>query len=285
MINQIMKKQLFPLILCLSLFMLNVDAQVRTPAPSPFQKVEQAVGLTNITIEYSRPSMKGRTIFGDLVPYDQIWRTGANLATKITFGEDVTVGGESLKGGAYAVLTKPGMNSWDVMFYEFDGAGFGGYVEKEPTATVTANVEKTDNTVESFTIGVDHLRNESAHLVFSWENTAVKVPVELNTDAAVMASIERTMAGPSANDYSAAANYYLSAGKDLDKALMWINKSLESNPDRYWVVRTKAEIQAKLGDYKGAIETAKQSMALATEAGNQDYVKINKENIDKWMKM
>ena len=229
--------------------------------------------------------MKGRTIFGDLVPYDKIWRTGANQAAKITFGEDVKVGGQELKKGTYAILTKPGMNSWEVMFYEFDKPGFGGYVEMTPAATAKAESMKTDATFETFVIAFDHLRNESAHLVMAWENTVARVPIELGTDKAVMASIEKTMAGPSANDYAAAANYYLDSGKDMDKALTWINKSLEMNPDRFWIVKRKAEIQAKLGDHKGAIETANKSMELATKAGNDDYIKMNKDNIAKWSKM
>lgn len=267
------------------LMTMNMDAQVKTPAPSPFQKVEQAVGLTKVTIEYSRPSIKGRTIFGDLVPFDKIWRTGANSACKITFGDKVSIGGQELGKGAYAVLTKPGKTSWDVMFYKFDGAGFGGYVEKEPDVTVTADAQKTGMTIESFTVNIHHLRNESANLFMGWENTMVSVPIELGTDEAVMASIEKTMAGPSANDYSGAAGYYLSAGKDLDKALKWINKSLDMNPDRFWIVRTKSLIQAKMGDYKGAMASAEKSMELATKAENMDYVKMNKESIEKWSKM
>ena len=279
-----MKKLLF-LLLVGSLLTIDLNAQVRTPAPSPFQKIEQSVGLSKITIEYSRPGIKGRQVFGDLVPYDQVWRTGANAATKITFDDKAKVGGEEVAKGSYAVLTKPGMSSWDVMFFKFEGAGVGGYMDKDPDVTVTVNSEKMDHTLETFTINVHHLRNESAHITMAWENTLVQLPVELETDAQVMASIEKTMGGPSANDYSSAASYYLASGKDMDKALKWINKSLDMNPDRFWIVRTKSLIQAKMGDYKGAVASAEKSLELATKAENKDYIKMNKESIAKWSKM
>ena len=157
-------------------------------------------------------------------------------------------------------------------------------MEETPLVTLTVNSEKITTPVETLTIGIDHIRSESAHLVISWENTLVKFPIELNTDQAVMASIDRTMAGPSANDYYAAASYYFNEGKDAKQALEWVNKCLSMGPERYWIVRLKSQLQAENGDYKGAVETAKRSMELAKEANNQDYVRLNEKAIEMWMK-
>ncbi|MCB0599752.1 MAG: DUF2911 domain-containing protein [Saprospiraceae bacterium] len=278
-----MKKTAVILFLMLSLTGFGFG-QITTPAASPTGTVTQNVGLINIEIEYSRPSVKGRKIFGDLLPYGEVWRVGANSATKITFSGDVTIGGTAVKAGSYALLAKPGMDEWQIMLYPYTTSNWMAYPEETPLVTLTVNSEKISTPVETLTIGIDHIRSESAHLVISWENTLVKFPVELNTDQAVMASIDRTMAGPSANDYYAAASYYFNEGKDAKQALEWVNKCLSMGPERYWIVRLKSQLQAENGDFKGAIETAKRSMALAKEANNQDYVRLNEKAIEMWMK-
>lgn len=142
---------------------------------SPGATLSQKVGLTDVTIEYSRPSMKDRKIVGELVPYDKIWRTGANSATKITFSDDVTVEGKPLMAGSYAVLTMPGKTSWGVMFYKYAESGFNTYVEKEPVAKVMVEPVTIGCTVESFLINVDELRDNSATIQFIWEETLVPV--------------------------------------------------------------------------------------------------------------
>ncbi|MCB0669800.1 MAG: DUF2911 domain-containing protein [Saprospiraceae bacterium] len=170
-----MKKiALFGLLLVFAFATTEISAQERR-APSPGAKLEQKVGLTDVTIEYSRPSMKDRKIMGELVPYGSIWRTGANTATKITFSDDVTIEGKSLMAGSYAILTMPGMDSWGVMFYKFGEAGFNTYVEKEPDLKVMVEPVKIDCNVESFLINVDELRDNSASIQFIWENTMVPV--------------------------------------------------------------------------------------------------------------
>lgn len=282
-----MKKVLFSAIVLFFAFsMADVQAQIRTPAASPAATVKQTVGLVDVTVEYSRPGVKGRTIFGDLVPYDQPWRFGANTATKISFSDEVMVGGQSLKGGDYAVLAKPGRTSWNLMFYPYTTGNFGAYLEAgvEPAATVmTQPVSMGDIMVENFMIQFDQITNNSANMWVIWDKTAVPVSIKVETDKAVQASIDRVMAGPGSNDYFAAASYYLSEDKELDKALVWINKSIEMGNERYWVLRSKSLIQSKLGDKAGAIETAKKSLELAKEAGNPDYVKMNEESIKAWM--
>ena len=265
----------------------TLAAQVTTPALSPFSKVEQKVGLTDVTIEYSRPSARGRTVFGDLVPYDKEWRAGANAVTKITFSTDVNVGGKDLKSGSYALLITPGKESWTLHFFAYDKSGWSSYVEENAVsaaAVVTAQTMALPFSVETWSIGVGQLSSSGASLDFIWENVYAGTPIEVPTDAAVVASIEKTMSGPSAGDYTSAASYYLNEGKDLNKALQWINMGLEKGGERYWTLRTKALIQAGLGDHAGAIETAKKSTQLAKEAGNEEYVKMNTASISEWMR-
>lgn len=278
-----MQKLIFSLFFCAGL-MMTAQAQIQTPSPSPLAKVSQAVGLINIDIEYSRPSLKGRKAFGSLVPFGEVWRTGANQAVKLTFGGEVSIAGSTLKKGDYTILTTPGEKEWKVAFYSYVDGNWGGYVEKTAAATLMVPVIKTSNSVETFTIGIDDIRNDAAALFISWENTLVKVPVQLPTDKAVMANIDRVMGGPSGGDYMAAARYYWESGKDLNKAIEWMNKGLEKDGERFWTLRQKSLIQADLKDYKGAIATAQKSLALAKEAKNNDYIKMNEESIAMWMK-
>lgn len=258
--------------------------QIRTPAPSPSAKVHQTVGLTDVSIEYSRPSAKGRTIFAadGLVPYGKIWRTGANSISKITFSDDVTVGGKKLEAGSYGILTKPGASEWAVHFYSYDGGNWGSYVEKTPAAAVMVTPSKTSDMAETFTLSVDHVSMDGAHFVIAWENTKVAVPIEVNVDEQVMANIERVMAGPSTADYYAAGDYMFSAGKDLNKALMYVQKATKVDNPRFWQVRKEALILAELGRKADAIAAAKKSLALAKEAGNDDYIRMNEKSIKEW---
>lgn len=275
------------IILLFSALMLTVSiqAQIETPQSSPFQKIEQKVGLTDVTLEYSRPSMKGRTIFGDLVPHDKMWRTGANASTKITFGDDVEVGGKTLTAGTYAIYTKPGNSSWEVYFYS-DASGWGlpeKWDDSKVAAQVSVQVYPFPMDVETMTITFDDLKNDEATLGLLWEKTYIGVPIKFNTDQTVTASIQKTMNGPSANDYYAAAVYYFEAGKDVNQAKSWIDKSIEMNKDpKFWQLRQKALIYAKAGDKKGAIEAAKKSMELAKAAGNTDYIAMNEKSLKEW---
>lgn len=282
-----MRKQLFSTFLVLFALLLATpgQAQVQTPAPSQFAKMETTVGLTEVHLAYSRPSMKGRTIFGEggLVPYDQIWRTGANSATKITFGDDVMISGAKLAGGSYAVLTKPGKSSWTIMFFPYESGSWNSYVEKSPAAMVTALATTTNHAIETFTIDVNHLTMEGAHLVFSWDKTTVAVPFTVEVKDRVMANIDRVMAGPSSGDYYQAASFMNDAGLDNEKALDYIQKAngMMDSP-RFWMVRREALILADLGRTSDAIATAKKSMELAREAGNADYVRLNEKSIAEW---
>jgi hypothetical protein len=263
-----------------------INAQIKTPQPSPAAKMEQVVGLTDVTVEYSRPAMRGRTIFGDLVPYGEVWRTGANANTKITFSDDVTIGGKELKKGTYAIYTIPNATSWDVIFYS-DATNWGNpqkWDESKVAAKTTVQVHPLSMKIESFTMSFDDVNHDSAVLGMLWENTYVGVKFEVPTDKTTLKSIETAMSGPSKNDYFQAATYYHTTGKDLKQALEWMKKSTVGDDPAFWYLRRMSLIQADLGDKAGAIATAKRSLAGAEKAGNADYVKMNKESIDEWSK-
>ena len=263
-------------------------AQVKTPQPSPFSKTEQKVGLTDVSLEYSRPSMRGRTIYGDLVPFDKVWRTGANANTKITFSDDITINGDSLKKGTYAIYTKPKADAWEVIFYS-DASNWGTpqtWDENKVALKTTAKILNfPEMNMETFTILIDNLADgKTADLSFLWDDTIATVKLGVPTDAIAQASIDKIMNGPTANDYFSAASYYRKSGKNLKQALVWISKATELRKEAYWMMKEKSLILADSGNLKGAIEAAKASLEVATKAGNADYVKMNTDNIAKWSK-
>ncbi|RED48234.1 DUF2911 domain-containing protein [Seonamhaeicola aphaedonensis] len=264
-----------------------VSAQVETPAPSPSAKLEQKVGLTDITIEYSRPGVKGRTIFGELEPWGTIWRTGANKNTTITFSDDITFAGTEVKAGTYAIYTR--LNSatnWDVILYS-DTNNWGtpqNWEESKVVASAQVEVEEIPFNVETFAIDINHIKNDSAILELIWEKSYAAVPFTVPTDAKVSKSIEAVMGGPSAQDYFASAVYYLESGKDIEKAVKWVDKAVEmtSKNPRFWFIHQQALIHAKAGDKKGAIEAAKSSLELAKKQNYAPYIKKNEDVLKEW---
>ena len=259
-------------------------AQMQTPAPSPSSSITQMVGLTEVQVAYSRPSMKGRTVFGNLVPYGTVWRTGANANTTVSFSDNVTVGGKELKAGTYAVFTKPGADSWEVYFYS-DTSNWGTpakWDEAKVAAKVNVPVVSLSRKVETFTVSVDDLTNNGATLGMSWEQSYVGVPFGVPTKEKAMKSIETAMSGPTGNDYFSAASYYFQEGLEMDKAKEWIDKAVAMNPDAFWMSRQQSLIYAKMGDKDGAIAAAKKSLAAAQKAGNADYVKMNQDSLREW---
>lgn len=266
---------------------LAMQAQVKTPQASPSTKIEQVVGLTDVDIDYSRPSTKGRTVFGELVPYGKLWRTGANANTTVSFSEDVTIDGKTLKKGKYALYTLPKADSWDVIFYaDTDNWGLPeNWDEAKVALKTTVKPETLNRKVETFTIGVNNVDNDAAFLELSWEKTIVAVKFEVPTQKTAMKSIEKTLAGPSSSDFFSSANYFYQSNGDLNKALTWVNKAVEMEKEApFWYLRLKSLIQAKKGDKTGAVETAKLSLAAAEKAKNMDYVKMNKDSIAEWSK-
>jgi hypothetical protein len=265
----------------------SINAQVKTPAPSPSGKVNQVVGLTDVEVVYSRPSMKGRTIFGDLVPFGKVWRAGANANSTVSFSEDVTIDGKTLKKGKYSLYVNPKAESWDVFFYSTtDNWGVPeNWSDSNVALKTSVKTEMLNRPVETWTIGVNGLDNNYGMLEFSWEKTLVALKFEVPTAKTALASIDKALSGPVANDYFSAAQYYYQSNGDMNKALTFVNKAIELNKDKpFWYSRQKSLIQAKLGDKKGAIETANISLAAAKAANNADYVKMNQESIAEWSK-
>lgn len=263
-------------------------AQVQVPQMSTKAKIEQVVGLTDISIDYTRPNMRGRSVFGDLVPYGRMWRTGANVNTMITFGDDVVIDGKTLKKGTYALYTLPKAESWDVIFYA--NTNNWGLPEKWDDSKValktTVKPIALTRNVETFTLAINNVNVDAADLEISWEKTMVAVRIEVPSEKLALASIDEVLAGPKAVDYYAAAQYYFLINKDMNKALNWINKAIELKGEEapYYFVRLKSQIQAKSGDKKAAIETAKKSLSMAEKANNADYIKMNKDSILEWSK-
>ena len=267
---------------------LLAEAHVQSPSPSPGATVTTVVGLTDVKVEYSRPKAKGRKIFGAgpefLVPFAQTspWRTGANNGTTVTFSDDVTFGGNAVPKGSYLLLTFPGASEWTVVLYK--DASIGGDMSKYDKANDQARAmvksEKLTEKVETFTIQVSDLSENSktANIQLAWENTSVKVPIAVDFDKKVMASIEASTKVNPNNLYNA-ANYYFDNGKDLKQALEWITTAAAARPDAYWIMYSKAKIQKALGDKKGAADSAMASRTEAEKAKNMDYVKMNDDLI------
>lgn len=265
----------------------SLKAQIKVPQASPKSELTQIVGLTEVKVEYSRPSAKGRMIFGDLVPFGKVWRAGANANTTISFSEDVVINGTTLKKGEYALYISPKADEWEIIFYT-DTNNWGN-PEKWDDAKValkaSAKTEVLNRPVETFTINIANTDLNSAHLEFSWEKTLVALKFEVPTQKTAMASIDKVLSGPTAGDYYAAAQYYFTSNGDLNKALTYITKAYDLHEKKpYWYSRLKSQIQAKLGDKKSAVETAKISLEGAKAANNPDYVKMNEESIKEWSK-
>ncbi|HLV93300.1 MAG TPA: DUF2911 domain-containing protein [Aequorivita sp.] len=277
-------KRIF-LLFAVLLFSYGVHSQIQTPQPSPAQKVDQKVGLTDVTLDYSRPSMRGRAIYGNLVPFDKLWRTGANSNSVISFSHDVEIGGKSVKAGSYSIFSKPGVSSWEVYFYN-DTNNWGlpeKWDDKKVVAQVKVPTVPMTIDTETFTLSIDNISNDSATLGIQWAKTYVGVPIKFPTDEIVSSNIDRAMNGPSSSDYYAAAVYYFEANKDIHQAKKWMDKAMELNKKpMFYQLRQKALIYAKAGDKKGAIEAAKESLEGAKKAGNSDYVALNTKSLKEW---
>ena len=267
-----------------------VEAQVKTPQASPEATVEQIVGLTKVEVNYHRPSIKGRVVFGELVPFGKVWRTGANENTIISFSEDVLIDGKTLSKGKYSLYTLPKADNWEVIFYKtIDNWGTPDTFD-EANVALRANAKPmvTDRRLETFSISFGNVDLDSATLELAWEKTYVNLKFEVPTKKAVTANIEKVLAGPTAGDFFSAGQYYFQSNSDLNKSLELVNKGIAmTKPGEdvpFWYLRQKALIQAKLNDKKGAIESAKLSLVGATKAKNNDYIKMNNDSIAEWSK-
>ncbi|APA00183.1 DUF2911 domain-containing protein [Flavobacterium commune] len=278
-----MKRLLVVLFLIISHYV--VEAQVKIPETSPKSVVKQVVGLTDVEIVYSRPSARGRSVLGNLVPLGKLWRTGANDNSTISFSDDVVINGKTLKKGKYALYTIPNIQSWDVLFYtETNNWGTPKEFDEAKVALkTTVNEEALIKPVETFTLAIGNLDANSATLDIAWENSFVSLKFEVPTQKKAIASIEKALAGPTPEEFYTAAQYYYQSNGDIEKGRTYIDKAVElSKSVPFYYLRLKSLIQAKQGDKKGAIETAKWSISASEAAGNKEYVEMNKASIDEW---
>ena len=263
-------------------------SQVKTPQASPKSKLTQNVGLTEITIEYSRPSIKGRKIMGDLVSYDEIWRTGANNISTISFNDEVSINNKLILKGKYSILAKPNKKSWDIYFLKYNKDQsvlniIKNWDDQIIISELNIPVISTNNKLETFTIDINDISNNGANINLAWENTLIKIPIDVLSKQKVLKSIRETLIkNPSAYDLYNSASYYLQEGEDLNWARKWINRAVEIDSTKYWMFRLKAVIYNKLNLNKEAIIAAKKGLELAKKAGNNDHIRMNLKSIKDW---
>lgn len=262
-------------------FLATTEAQnLNTPQPSPTQTLKQNFGLSTIELSYSRPGVKGRKIFGDLVPYNKVWRTGANSATTITFGDDVTIGDTKVKAGKYGLLTIPDKNSWTIIITkQTNVTSPADYKQDEDVVRVQAKALGTNESVETFTIEVANIKPTACDIQISWDKTYVSLPVSTDVDSKIMAQIDQLM-NKDTRPYGAAALYYMENNKDLNQALDWYDKAVTQQPKAFWLYYQRATCLAKLGKKAEAKASAEKSKAMAAEAKNDDYVKLNEKLLE-----
>lgn len=265
-------------------FSFLTNAQIETPMASPLSKIEQKIGITDVTIEYSRPSMRGRTVFGNIIPFGEIWRTGANVNTKITFSDDVKINGKDLKKGTYSLYTVPNKTNWEIIFYQ-KSDNWGNpktWDASLESLRFTVNSKVLSSLVETFSINFSDLKNEEATLNLSWEKTQVSIKIWVPTNEKVEKRIQQVMAGPSNRDYILAARFYLDQEKELATALIYIDKALVTNPENYSNLRTKSLILWKLGQLSEAKKVMLKSLELAKKDQSAEYIKLNEASLKEW---
>lgn len=255
--------------------LIQAEAQLKTPAPSPTQTVKQDFGVSNIELSYSRPGIKGRKLYSDIAPAGKVWRTGANNATTLTFGDEVTIGGVKVPAGKYGLLSIPDKKSWTLIITkQTDVTSPSAYKQDMDVVRVSAPVTNLKSSVETLTFQFVNVKPASCDLEISWGKSLVKLPITTDIDSKIMASIDAAMKAEKPPYYQAAV-YYMENGKDLNQALTWFNKAVEQQPDAYWVQHQWANCLAKLGKNAEAKAAAERSKELAMKAKNDDYVLLN----------
>ena len=268
-------------------------AQMNHPKASPFSIIEQEVGLSKITVEYSRPAARGRLLFGNqsdgepgLVPYGRIWRVGANESTKIIFDTDVQIGSKKLLKGTYALYAFPSETEWQIVFHENTthwGDGRADYNAAEDALRIIVKPIATLDFQENFLISFDHINHNEISMVWKWGNTKVVIPIKVDTQALMREKIQLELDNaPTAQTYYEIARYFQEQGLQRHESLEYVDKAIEMGGDTYYFYRVKSLIQADLKDYAKAIEAAKISMKLAEKEGKDEFVRLNKNNIDTW---
>ncbi|MFZ9660976.1 MAG: DUF2911 domain-containing protein [Chitinophagaceae bacterium] len=254
---------------------------LKTPAASTTQSVKQDFGLSTVELSYSRPNMKGRNIFGDLVPYNAVWRTGANSATTLTFVDEVTIGGTKVPAGKYGLLSIPGTAEWTfIITKQTDVTSPAAYKQDQDVVRVKAYPQTMPFSIETFMILFSDVTATSMNLMLVWDNISVSLPIKTDIESKVMAQIEEGMKSDK-KPYYAAAMYYVENGKDLKKAAEWFAEACKQSPDAFWIFYQTASCYAKIGRKEEAKAAANKSIELATAAKNSDYVALNKKLLEK----
>ena len=253
---------------------------IKMPPPSPPQTIKQDFGISSIELSYSRPGIKGRKVFGDLVPYGKVWRTGANNATTIDFGDDVTIGGTKVPAGKYGLLTIPDKDNWKVIITkQLEVTNPTDYKPESDLVRVDVKPMTMKDKMETFTMQFANVKPSTCELQIMWENTAVVVPISSDVETVVMKQIDDAM-NKDNRPYFQSALYYLNNGKDLNQAIAWFDKAIAQQPNGYWIYHQKANALAKLGKKDEAKATAQKSIELAREDKNDDYVRLNEKLLE-----
>ncbi len=260
---------------------LFAQSSLKLPALSPTAKVSQEFSLSNIDITYSRPSVRGREIFGDVVAYGHPWRTGANGATKIKFGEDVDIMGTRIKAGEYVLYTIPGKDKWEVIF-NLGTTPFGpdGYEKGNDVARFMIEPTRIANVCQTFTIDINEITYNTCKIDLIWEKTRVSIPVATHNEETIGKNIENAI-NHTTVPYFQAAGYIFESNGDMDKAKMLVDKAIAQDGKAYYIWYLKARIEKKLGNNKDAVEAAKKSMELAKGSALEgEYIHNNQKIID-----
>lgn len=268
------------------LFTSFLSAQIKHPKASPFSIIEQEVGLATIKVEYSRPAVRGRKIFGDLVPFGRIWRVGANESTKIIVDADFYILGHILPKGTYALYAFPDKDEWQIVFHSNTshwGDGRKAYDSEEDLFRVVVKPERIPYLQENFLITFDRFRHDSVDMVWLWEDTKITVPMSVDTHRMMLKEIQQRLSNsPTAQTYYESARYLQEQGKDYETALEYLNMALELGGDTYYFHRVKSLAEAGLEDFEAAIASAQKSLELASKEGKDEFVRMNQKNIDSW---
>lgn len=261
----------------LSLLLMNADAQgFRTPQPSPTQTVKQDFGIGNIELSYSRPGKKDRKIFGELVPFGKVWRTGANNATTLNFSDTVIIGGTKINPGKYGLLSIPDKNEWTfIITKQLNVTSPTAYKQDMDVVRVKVKPETSKNVTETFTIQFENVKASTADIAVMWDNVVARLPISTEFDARVVKDIANALRDN--RPYFQAGMYYVETGRDLNQAVDWFDLAIQQNPNAFWVYHQKANALAKLGKKDEARTAANKSLELAKQASNDDYVKLNED--------
>lgn len=261
-----------------TLLAVGAGAQsLRTPAPSTTQTIKQELGIGSVELSYSRPNVKGRKVFGDLVPYGSVWRTGANGATTLLFSDEVNIGGTKVPAGKYGLLSIPGASEWTlILSRQTDVTSPAAYKQDQDVVRIKATPKTLPAPIETLTMQFGDVKPAGAELQLMWDNTAVSLPITMDVDTKLMAQIDNLM-NKDNRPYFQAAMYYMENGKDMNQALGWLDKAVAQTPDAFWIHHQRANALAKMGRKEDARQAANKSIELAKKAQNGDYVRLNEK--------